>query len=104
MKIKKSIRIVLGILLLGVLLVFFANVILESIASPYLKKEITKINEEQEYILSVEDFNINIFLGRISIEGLSIKPKEEFLDSLVNGTAKERTLKAISISKVTFYG
>jgi len=104
MKIKKSIRIVLGILLLGVLLVFFANVILESIASPYLKKEITKINEEQEYILSVEDFNINIFLGRISIEGLSIKPKEEFLDSLVNGTTKERTLKAISISKVTFSG
>jgi hypothetical protein len=104
MKIKKSIRIVLGILLLGVLLVIFANVILKSIASPYLNQEITKINEEKEYILSVEDFNINIFLGRINIEGLSIKPKEEFLDSLVNGTTKERTLKAISASKVTFSG
>jgi hypothetical protein len=104
MKIKKSIRTALGILLLGVLLVIFANVILKSIASPYLNQEITKINEEKEYILSVEDFNINIFLGRINIEGLSIKPKEEFLDSLVNGTTKERTLKAISASKVTFSG
>lgn len=104
MKIKKSIRTALGILLLGVLLVIFANVILKSIVSPYLNQEITKINEEKEYILSVEDFNINIFLGRINIEGLSIKPKEEFLDSLVNGTTKERTLKAISASKVTFSG
>ena len=104
MKIKKSIRIVLGILLLGVLLLVFANIILKSIANPYLKQEITKINEEKEYILSVEDFNINIFLGRISLEGLNIEPKEEFLDSLVNGTTKERALKAISISKITFYG
>ncbi len=104
MKIKKSIRIALGILLLTVLLVVFANVILESIASRYLNLEISKINEEKEFILKVEDFDINIFLGRISIEGLSIKPKDELLDSLVHGATEERALKAISVSEVTFYG
>ncbi|MGB5780592.1 MAG: hypothetical protein WBM42_01850, partial [Eudoraea sp.] len=80
---KRTLRIGLVILFLGVLLVVSTNVILESIADRYLNLEITKINQEKNYILTLDDFDINIFLGRISIEGLSINPKEEFLDSLV---------------------
>ncbi|MGB5203118.1 MAG: hypothetical protein WBN63_02930, partial [Eudoraea sp.] len=80
---KRTLRIGLVILFLGVLLVVSTNVILESVVGRYLKQEITKINEEKNYILTVDDFDINIFLGQISIEGLNINPKEEFLDSLV---------------------
>ncbi len=101
---KRTLRIGLFILFLGVLLVVFTNVILESIAGRYLNREIAKINEEKNYILTIEDFDINIFLGQISIEGLNINPKEEFLDSLVNGATEERALKAISVSKVTLSG
>ena len=101
---KRTLRIGLVILFVGVLLVVFTNVILESVVGRYLNREITKINQEKNYILTLDDFDINIFLGRISIEGLSINPKEEFLDSLVNGATAERALEALSVSKVTLSG
>ena len=101
---KRTLRIGLVILFVGVLLVVFTNVILEPVVGRYLNREITKINQEKNYILTLDDFDINIFLGRISIEGLSINPKEEFLDSLVNGATAERALEALSVSKVTLSG
>jgi len=101
---KRIIRISLGILFLLMILVIFTNVILESIAGSYLEEKISKINTEKDYVLNVEDFGINIFLGEINIEGISIKPKAELFDSLVNGNTEERVLKELLVSKVTFSG
>lgn len=91
----------LGIFVIVVGVLYFFG---QSMANIYLRRELPKIiaqKNDTPYNLDYKEINFTILLGKLSLEGVSITPKEAELNDTISSFKGE--IKQISISGVNYW-
>ena len=83
---------------------FFLNSFLEGVVNETLAKELNRLNKSERYHLAIEDIQLNIFAGNLSLIGLSAEPTNKSMELYEQGASEEKVLKELLVSRADIKG
>lgn len=101
---KLSLRIAGSVVFLVILLLFFLNGFLEGVVKDYLGREIERLNRNERYQLTIDDYQLNIYKGNLALIGIATLPREKYTAQFNQGLADEKVLKEIKVTRAEIKG
>ena len=101
---KKKARSLLIVIAVVCSFLLLLNTILESIVKSSITTELDSMSIESGYILGIDDVNLNVFRGNISISGFYAKPQETLFKAFAKGETNRNLLKQLSVSEASLSG
>jgi hypothetical protein len=101
---KKKVRSLLIVIAVVCSFFLLLNTILESIVKSSINAELVSMSIESGYILGIDDVNLNVFRGNISISGFYAKPQETLFKAFAKGETNRDLLKQLSVSEASLSG
>lgn len=101
---KLSLWIAGSVALVILLSLFFLNSFLEGVVKDYFDRELNRLNKSELYKLAIEDIQLSVFRGNLSLIGVSAQPTEQSLGLFEQGALEERTLKELLVSRADIKG
>ena len=101
---KLSLWISGSVAFLVILCLFFLNGFLEGVVRDYLGKEIDRLNRNERYQLSIDEYKLNIYKGNLALIGITLQPREKYTTQFDQGLAEEKALKEIKVTRAEIKG
>ncbi|WP_027126317.1 hypothetical protein [Gelidibacter mesophilus] len=91
----------LGSILIGI---FFAGSLFDRAASKTVAMAVNSINSKKELIVSIDDVNLSLTKGSISIKRINFEPDSVYYEKFKSGSIPKRLLSAMHISEIELMG
>ena len=101
---KKKVRRLLVVMAVLCCLLLLLNITLESIFKSRIMAELDSISEKSGYVLGIDDVDVNVFLGNVSVSGFYAKPTEVLFAAFTKGESEADVLQQLLVSKASISG